>query len=118
MVHDPSSQPLGITEGRQSVLIIASITEGDQFRLKTITIQSVAPDRALSISPATLRDQFHLRSGDLFNMTEIRAGLERLQRLYVNRGYAGASAQPDTEIDSASHRIDLALRITEGPHTP
>ena len=118
MVHDPSSQPLGITEGRQSVLIIASITEGDQFRLKTITIQSVAPDRALSISPATLRDQFHLRSGDLFNMTEIRAGLDRLKRLYASRGYADVKAEPDTEIDMVSHRINFVLRITEGLHKP
>ena len=51
-------------------------------------------------------------------MTEIRAGLERLQRLYVSHGYADFSAEPDTKIDSASHRIDLTLRITEGPHTP
>jgi beta-lactamase regulating signal transducer with metallopeptidase domain len=118
VVQATSSQPLGLSDGKQSILIIASITEGDQFRLRTITIQSVAPDRALSISTATLRDQFHLRNGDFFNLTEIRAGLERLERLYVNRGYAGVGAEPDTEIDSASHRIDLTLRITEGPHTP
>jgi beta-lactamase regulating signal transducer with metallopeptidase domain len=114
----PSSQPLGLTDGKQSILIIASITEGDQFRLRTITIQSAAPDRALSISAATLREQFHLRDGDLFNMTKIRAGLESLQRLYVNHGYAGVSAEPDTKIDNAFHRIDLTLRISEGPHTP
>jgi hypothetical protein len=118
VVQAPSSQPLGLTDGKQSILIIASITEGDQFRLRTITIQNVAPDRALSISTATLRDQFHLRDGDLFNTTEIRAGLERLQQLYANRGYAGAIAEPHTEIDSASHHVDLTLRITEGPHTP
>src|SRR4029077_12752304 len=117
-VQAPASQPLGLTAGKQSILIIASITEGDQFRLRTITIQSAAPDRPLSISAATLREQFHLRDGDLFNMTEIRAGLERLQRLYVNHGYAGVSAEPDTEIESAFHRIDLILRISEGPHTP
>jgi beta-lactamase regulating signal transducer with metallopeptidase domain len=118
VVQAPSSQPLGLTDGKQSILIIASITEGDQFRLRTITIQNVAPDRVLSISSATLRDQFHLRDGDLVNTTEIRAGLERLRQLYVNRGYAGASAEPDTEIDGASHHVDLTLRITEGPYTP
>ena len=49
VVHAPLSQPLGLTDGKQRILIIASITEGDQFRLKTLTIQSVAPGRALSI---------------------------------------------------------------------
>jgi hypothetical protein len=119
VVHDPSSQPLGLTtDGKQSILIIASVTEGDQFRLRSITIQSDAPARALNISTATLRDQFHLRDGDLFNTAEVRAGLERLRQLYVNGGYARAFAEPDTRIDSASRRIDLTIRITEGPHTP
>jgi outer membrane protein assembly factor BamA len=119
VVHDPSSQPLGpTTDGKQSILIIASVTEGDQFRIRTITIQSAAPDRALNISTAALRDQFHLREGDLFNTAEIRAGLERLRQLYVNGGYAGAVPEPDTRIDRASHRIDLTIRIAEGPHTP
>ena len=117
-VHDPSSQPLGLADGKQSVFIIASIMEGDQFRVGTIAIQSITPNRALGISPATLRDQFHLRNGDLFNMTEIRAGLERLQRLYVDRGYASISAQPETKIDRPSHLIDITLRIAEGPHAP
>lgn len=119
VVHDPSSQSLGLTaDGRQSVLIVTPVTEGDQFRLRTITIQSAAPYRALDISKATLRDQFHLRDGDLFNTTEIGAGLDRLRQLYVNAGYAGALPVPETRIDSTSHRIDLTIRITEGQHTP
>jgi outer membrane protein assembly factor BamA len=113
-----SSQPVGSADGEQSIRMIASITEGDQFRLKNIRIQSGAPDQALSISAQTLRGQFHLHDGDLFNMAELREGLERLQDLYVNRGYARATAIPDTSIDSASHRIELTIRITEAPHTP
>jgi outer membrane protein assembly factor BamA len=118
VVQIPSSQPVGFADGEQSLRVIASITEGDQFRLKNIRIQSGAPDKALSISAQTLRGQFHLRDGDLFNMAELREGLERLQDLYVNRGYAHATAIPDTSIDTASHLIELTIRITEGPHTP
>jgi beta-lactamase regulating signal transducer with metallopeptidase domain len=117
-VHNPVSQPLALRDGKQRILIVTSITEGDQFRLGILTIQNVAPDRALGIPAATLRDQFHLRNGDLFNMSEIRAGMERLKGLYGTRGYADVTAEPDTELDNASHRIDFILRITEGPHTP
>ena len=116
VVHDPSSQPLRITDGKQAILIIVSVTEGEQFRLGSITIQSTAPDHALNITAATIRDQFHLRDGDLFNRTEIGAGLERLRQMYVARGYTSFSMEPDTKLDSASHRIELTLRITEGPH--
>ena len=118
VVHDPSSQPLGLTDGKQAVLIIASVTEGEQFRLGNLTIQSTAPDHALNISAATIRDQFHLRDGDLFNRTEIAAGLERTRQLYVERGYASFSMEPDTKLDIGSHRIELTVRITEGAHTP
>jgi beta-lactamase regulating signal transducer with metallopeptidase domain len=118
IAQDPVSRPLGVSDGKQRILVIASITEGDQFRLRTLTIQIVAPDHVLSIPVATLRDQFHLRNGDLFNMTEIRAGLKRVKQLYVSRGYANSSTEPDTEIDDVSHSIDLILRITEGPHAP
>jgi len=112
-----SSLPLGLTDGKQSIRVVVSINPGDQFRLRNISIQSAAPDQTLSIPAETLREQFHLRGGDLFNTTEIRKGLERVQQLYVSRGYASATTIPDTEIDNASHRIDLILRITEGPHT-
>lgn len=116
VVHDPSSQPLGITGGKQAILIITTVTEGEQFRLGSITIRSTAPDHALNISAATIRNQFHLRDGDLFNRQEIGAGLERLRQLYVARGYTSFSMEPDTKLDNASHRIELTLRITEGTH--
>jgi len=117
VVHDPVSQPLGLTDGKQRILVMTSIAEGDQFRLGTLTVQRVAHD-VLSIPAATLRDQFHVRNGDLFNVPEIQAGLDRLTRLYGTHGYADVKAELDTEVDDASHRIDLILRITEGPHTP
>jgi beta-lactamase regulating signal transducer with metallopeptidase domain len=118
VVHAPSFQPLDVSDGKQSILFIASVVEGDQFRLRSISIQNVKPDRALRLSTVTLREQFHLRDGDVFNMTEIRAGLDRLRQKYAKQGCADATAMPDTKIDSTSKRIDLTLRITEGPHTP
>lgn len=118
VAHDPVTQSLGLRSGRERILITTPITEGDQFRLGALTIQNVPPDRALSIPAVTLRDQFHIRSGDLFNVPEIREGLGRLQRLYAARGYAGVKAEPDTEVDNASHHVDLIVRITEGLRTP
>ena len=118
VIQTLSSLPLGLIDGKQSLRVIVSIHPGDQFRLRNISIQSAAPDRALSISAETIREQFHLRDGDLFDTTEIREGLNRVRQLYASRGYANATTIPDTEVDNASHRIDLTLRITEAAHTP
>jgi outer membrane protein assembly factor BamA len=47
---------------------------------------------------------------------EIRAGLERVKLLYGARGFPDVEAQPETQPDDASYRIDVILHITEGPH--
>jgi hypothetical protein len=117
VAHDRVSQPLGLAGGKQRMLVIASVTEGDQFRLGTLAVQNTAPDRALSIPAADLRDQFHLRSGDLFNVEEIRGGMERVRSLYEAKGYGDSKWEPATAIDDARHIIDFTLRITEGPRT-
>jgi beta-lactamase regulating signal transducer with metallopeptidase domain len=116
--HDPVWQPLDRIDGKQRILIVASLEEGDQYWLGTINFQNVSTERELSLPPATLRDLIHLRSGDLFNVKEIRDGLGRLKRLYQTRGYADEKTKPDAKVDDASHRIDMILRISEGPHTP
>jgi beta-lactamase regulating signal transducer with metallopeptidase domain len=118
VVQVVSWQPIGLTDDTQSIRVIASITPGDLFWLRTINIQSAAPGQTLSISAKTLRDQFYIRDGDLFNSNEIREGLTRLRQLLLNRGYADAIPIPDTKVDRSTHRIDLTIRITEEPHTP
>ena len=114
VVHDPVSQPLGLTNGKQKILIITTVMEGGQFRLGTLTIQNVTANRALSISAAVLRDQFHLREGDLFNVSEVRVGLERVKRLYEAKGYGEAKEEPSTAVDDVHGLINFVLRITEG----
>jgi outer membrane protein assembly factor BamA len=118
LVHEPASQPLGRVDDKQRMLIVTSITEGEQFRLGTVNIENAVPDRELIIPAATLREQFHLRRDGLFSVPEVRAGLERLNGLYVARGYTDFTAAPETKIDNESHHIDLIIRITEGPHKP
>ena len=117
VVRDPVSQPLGVSDGKQRILIITSITEGGQFRLGSLNIQNVVPGRELTIPATTLREQFYLRDGDLFKVSEVRAGLERVTQLYNAKGYEEVKEVPETAIDDAHHFIAMTLRITEGFHT-
>ena len=78
---------------------------------------NVPLDRVLSVPAAILREQFHLRNGDLFKVSEVRAGLERVKRSYDAQGYGDAKDEPDITIDDAHHLINVTLRITEGLHT-
>lgn len=118
LVHDPVSRAVSARDGSQRIDVVVSVSEGGQYRLRNLTIQTVPTDQALSIPAATLREQFHLRTNDLFNVAEVRAGLERVIQLYASRGYLETHPEPQTDVDEASHQIDLILRISEGPHKP
>jgi hypothetical protein len=118
VVHKPASHALGRNGATETVLVTVAITEGDQFRLGSLLIQNVPRGRALSVSEATIRDQFHIHPGDLFNVTEMRAGMGRVKQLYESQGYQNAELEPRSDLDNADHRIDFTIRITEGPHKP
>jgi hypothetical protein len=68
----------------------------------------------MSIPAATLREHFHLRNGDLFNVSEVRAGLERVKRSYDAKGYGDALAEPDITIDHDNHIISIRLHVDLG----
>lgn len=102
------------SDGRQQVLLTASVAPGAQYRLGTFTIQNSEPHRPLSISAETLRQQFHMKTGDLFKVSEIRAGMEKSMDLYHAKGDADASPQPATRVNEAQHLVNVTLRFTEG----
>lgn len=102
------------SEGRQQVLLTGSVTPGAQYRLGTFTIRNSEPNQPLSIPVETLREQFHMKSGDLFKVSEIREGIEKSLDLYHAKGYADASPQPATSINEGQHLVNVTLRFTEG----
>jgi hypothetical protein len=63
VASDPEPHPLVSSNGRQSILLVAAVSEGEQFRLGRVTFRNESGDRALSIDQITLRDQLNLRDG-------------------------------------------------------
>jgi outer membrane protein assembly factor BamA len=115
VVHDPTTQLIGIRDGKQQVLVNVTVTVGEQYRLGTLTFRSAVAGTALSIPPNTLREQFNLGQNDLFSVAKIRTGLEKLQALYKSRGYPEAVPMPQTEIDDKTHVINVVIQIAEKP---
>ena len=71
----------------------------------------------LTIPAATLREQFHIRNEDLFNITEIRSGMDKLMLSYRDKGYREATVEPVIWIDDNHRIVEIKFRVTEGPHT-
>jgi Surface antigen variable number repeat len=117
LITDPISQPLNLSGGKQSVLIITSITEGQQYRLGNLTFENIDAGHNLTIPAATLREQFHIRNQDLFNITEIRSGMGKRMLSYRDKGYREANVEPVIWIDDNHRIVETKFRVTEGPHT-
>jgi hypothetical protein len=90
------------------------LESGIQYRLGNVRIENVDPDVPLNFSATLLRQQFDVKSGDLFDVSRIRQFLERLTGLYGSKGYIDMVATPETQPRDPDSRIDLSIKIDEG----
>jgi Surface antigen variable number repeat len=117
VASDPEPHPLVSSNGRQSILLVAEVSEGEQFRLGDVTFQNESGAGALSVDQATLRDQLNLRDGDILDADMVRDALGKIRKLYANKGYSESVGTPLLHFDRARHMIALTFAITEGPQT-
>jgi len=61
-----------------------------------------------------LRQQFEIADGDVFDVEQIRKGLEQLRRLYAMRGYINFTPVPNTEPDEDRAVVTLKIDCDEG----
>ena len=94
--------------------VLIHINEGQQYRTGDISIVSSNSAVALAIPAAELREQFHLRSGDLVNVEELRNGMERVKELYAARGYVDATTAPNFSFDEGNRSIAVTMTLDQG----
>jgi beta-lactamase regulating signal transducer with metallopeptidase domain len=109
---DPRAEPIDPEKHRMRVII--HLDEGEQYRAGDISIVSNDPDRALVIPAEELRQQFQLRSGDLYNVEHLRNGFDGIHRLYGARGYVDSTTEPIFSIDDKGHSIATTIRVDQG----
>jgi len=112
VASDPVTQTLGLKDGKQGIRVVTSVQEGGQYRLGTLTFQNADAGKPLSIPAGTLREQIHLRSGDVVNISEAHEGMERIKKLYGAKNL-GAELAPEVSIDDQRHIIDAIFRVKE-----
>jgi outer membrane translocation and assembly module TamA len=95
-----------------SVVVAVSATPGPQYRVGDIRIES-ADSTSLKFSPEVLRGLIPLQGGELFSVERVRAGLEKLERVYEREGYVDMTAGPETAIDETHKTIDMVLKIDQ-----
>ena len=98
---------INATDG--TIAVTLAIREGPQFRLEQI---SFTGNKALSASQ--LRQQFEIADGDVFDVEQIRSGLDHIRKLYASRGYINFTPVPNTEPDEHRDVISLDIDCDEG----
>jgi outer membrane translocation and assembly module TamA len=93
----------------KSANVSIKVEPGAQFRLGYIQFK-----RATLFPPDRLRSQFPIQAGTLFNSSGVGYGLEKLKRLYQDKGYINFGAIPIPAIDEGHHVIDLTIDMDEG----
>jgi len=106
----PKSNP---PQASEAVDVSVKVSPGAQFRFGFIEFKGESV-----FSSFDLRSQFPVQTGGLFNVTSVGYGLERLKRLYQEKGYINFAAVPTSNVDEARHTINLTIDIDEGkPYT-
>jgi len=86
--RDPLGSP-------KPVAVEAEVSEGARYKLAEITFVD-----AHAFTPQTLREQFPLHKGDLFERSKVASGLESLRKLYSTKGFLDSIAIPETKLAS------------------
>jgi outer membrane protein assembly factor BamA len=101
-----AADPLGIPK---PVTMEADVAEGPKFRLGEISFRAYR-----AFSAATLRQQFPLKIGGVFEREKVAAGLASLRKFYGTHGYLDMIAFPETQPGSNA-MMHLSLTFQEGP---
>ena len=98
--------PLGVPK---PVTLEAEVSEGLRYRLGEIAF---VDNHAFDAD--TLRREFSLKTGEVFERDKIARGLEGLRKLYGSLGFLDYIAIPETRFDSNA-TTSLAITFEEGP---
>ena len=97
--------------GKQTDVTIF-LDEGQEYRLGKLSFTDVELFR----SPVVLERVFQMQQGDVFNIKNLRDGMENLKKLYGEFGYIDFVGEPNFEFRDSDDppRIDLNLSVDEG----
>lgn len=107
-----------LSPDRRFIDITIPVDEGPRFRVGRIEVAEVDNEgnEVETLVPVDeLRDGVGVAPGDWFSRTRIAEGLQDLTRRYRDEGYAYASLEPETEVDSERRIVDLNVQIERGP---
>ncbi len=98
-------------ESKKWLYITIALSEGNQYTLGKVNVEGDLLKDRLELIKA-----IGVEPGEVFNRSELSAGIEALRGIYGDKGFAYAEFKPSTLVDEDKKRVDLNLHITK--HDP
>ncbi|MGP1425127.1 MAG: outer membrane protein assembly factor BamA [Ottowia sp.] len=103
------STQVAMSPDKESMSITINITEGERFVVSGVRLEGNYLDR---------EDEFKslvtIKPGEPYNADEVTATTKAFTEQFGNYGYAFATVNADTEVDSGNHRVAFVIKSTPG----
>ena len=96
-----------------ALVVRISITEGQVFKIGSIQVRG-----DLATTKRAYLRRLSVKTGDVFNRSELQADLARLVALHKEQNAPEVNITPETKLDPAKGRVDVVLVVRAVPEQP
>ena len=104
-----NSTQVSITPDKKDIYLAINITEGDQYRIKVVTLSGDLVVPAEEIYPL-----ISINPGDVFSRKRVTESVDKISSLLGNQGYAFANVNTVPDIDDEADEVSLGYFIDPG----
>ncbi len=97
-----------LSEDKRWFYITIAVFEGERFRVGSIDIEG-----ELIAGKEELLKALRIGTGQIFNRSKLRRGIDALTEIYGDKGFANAEFDPVTRINDDKKTIDIVIRVTK-----
>lgn len=95
-----------LSEDKKWFIITMDISEGEQYRLGKIDVTG-----EILTTKDELMEKLKLEPGDVFNRSKFSKGLDAINDIYGDKGYAYADVKPITNLNAGDKTVDIIIDI-------
>ncbi|MBI5886341.1 MAG: outer membrane protein assembly factor BamA [Deltaproteobacteria bacterium] len=95
-----------LSEDKQWFFITIALSEGLEYRIGKIAVAG-----EIITTEEELIEKLKLEPGDVFNRTRFSKGLDAINDVYGDKGYAYADVRPITNLNAETRTVDITLDI-------
>ena len=104
-----NSTQVSITPDKRDIYITINITEGEQYRIREVTLSG-----DLVVEPEELFPLVRINPDDVFSRKRVTEAVDRISEKLGDQGYAFANVNTVPELDDENNEVKLAFFVDPG----